>query len=229
MAHTEQPQAGGGNVAKDFDINYSAMQPHLNGLIPWCSVGCCSLFLDINWPGCFGAGFVSDCCCCSAEESCCRILCTENDCCQSSGNCDLMQTPSHLELKRTPNDWFTCKHQSYNCGECRTLLAWSSAECCCEQRLAIPTNSVKYLPWMINICGLTVMYQWQFPFTCFDTIESIKDKTLGTPRRLSKPHLFAIENLLKLPSYSFRFAGSRLRRKWPVPRLLYDIRVIRGS
>jgi len=41
------------------------------------------------------------------------------------------------------------------------------------QRSAIPTNSIKSVPWMINIFGLTVNYQWGFPLACCASIEEL--------------------------------------------------------
>ena len=40
------------------------------------------------------------------------------------------------------------------------------------QRIAIPTHSIKSVPWMINIFGLTVNYQWGFPLACCASIDA---------------------------------------------------------
>ena len=180
------------------DTTLSVMQHDLNILIPWCSVGICSLFLDLSWPGWFGFGYACDCCCCSSEWGVCRILCEEGDCCQRSGNCDAFPPPSNVNLKRTPNDWCSVMQEEFSCGDFKTFCAFKTEQCCCQQRLAIPTNSIKSTPWMVNCLGFTLCYQWSYPMACCVDVKGLKEMTQGNINVLV--HFYLQKNLLTHPA-----------------------------
>jgi hypothetical protein len=134
---------------------------NLNDLVPWCGLGCITLFANFDWPACVGCRFAGDVFCCTLETDCCRVLCED----------------SHGWMKKYPNDWCMVYQESVNCGECKTCISAQVALCCFECRLGIPTNSALTTPWIVNCVGLTLWYQWSFPCSCFSSIGELKDET----------------------------------------------------
>jgi len=70
-----------------------------------------------------------------------------------------------------------CYQESLNCGDCKTCLALQLAVCCCECRCGIPTDSVKTVPWIVNVLGLTMWYQFSMPCSCLSSIGELKELT----------------------------------------------------
>ena len=70
-----------------------------------------------------------------------------------------------------------CFQETLNCGDCKTCLALQLAVCCCECRCGVPTDSEKSVPWVVNLLGFTLSYQWSFPCSCLSSIGELKDLT----------------------------------------------------
>ena len=184
---------------------------NIDSLLPWLSLGCCSLFLYLDWPSCFGCVCNGDFCCCSFKQEWCRILCggvdqdepvrpccfnmCGEDWCSCSAHPD--STDSHSNLKKYPNDWFSCAHVDLKCGDCKTLCALRAAVCCLELRCAVPTNSRTTVPWMVNFLGFTFNYQWSMPMVCCASIGDLKEQTAGNIHRTSMPR--RCENIIRKP------------------------------
>mmetsp|Transcript_88609 Transcript_88609/g.177158 ORF Transcript_88609/g.177158 Transcript_88609/m.177158 type:complete len:208 (-) Transcript_88609:159-782(-) len=132
---------------------------NLDDITPWCGVGCLSCFLDFKWPSCFGYRSAGDILCCTFEHDVCRILCED----------------SHPELKVYSQDWCMCHSGYCNCGDLKTLCALGVSCCCLDCRLGCPTDSTKTTPWLINLLGFTMMYQWEYPCSCCSTVGDLKN------------------------------------------------------
>jgi len=79
------------------------------------------------------------------------------------------------DLKRYEHDWCMFYQESVNCGNINTCLALQLAVCCCECRCGLPTDSAKTVPWLVNIFGFTLWYQFSFPCSCVSTVGELKD------------------------------------------------------
>jgi hypothetical protein len=90
---------------------------------------------------------------------------------------DLCLSRAFADLKRYQNDWCMCYQEGLNCGDCKTCIALQLAVCCCECRCGLPTDSTKTVPWIVNLLGFNMWYQWSFPCSCLSSIGELKDMT----------------------------------------------------
>lgn len=79
-------------------------------------------------------------------------------------------------------DRVMCLEGSSHCGDFKsrgfTCTAMQVDACCLECRCAIPTNSEKSVPFIVNCFGFTLLYQWAIlPCSFLSTIGELKRDT----------------------------------------------------
>jgi hypothetical protein len=158
---------------------------NMDDLIPWCAVGCLSFFYYGNFPACIGIRGAIELFCCTGELDACRILCSQDQditCGKWTQGCP----ESHFDLKKYPDDWFACHSESCNFGGIRSIAAMQCAVCCCDARISFPANSETLVPFMINACGITCLFQWKVQISCCTPVGGLKEKSKGKLLSTSK-------------------------------------------
>jgi hypothetical protein len=151
---------------------------NMDDLVPWCAVGCISSFFYGQFPACIGVRGAAVCVCCTGELDACRVLCSQDQ----DGCCGMRNQgcpESHFDLKKYPDDWFACYSESCNCGGIQSIAAMQCAVCCCDIRISIPTNSQTLVPFIVNVCGLTLLFQWKTQLSCCAPVGELKKRSRG--------------------------------------------------